>query len=78
MPGEPNDSGFSPKPKESGTSVHMLPSLVDLTFVPAINHALQTGETDHLDPLIWQPGNPPKIKEILRVRNPLSASSVSS
>ena len=74
MPGEPNHSGLSPKPKESSPSVHMLPSLVDLTFVPAINRALQTGEADHLDPLIWQPGNPPKIKEILRVHNPLSAA----
>ncbi|KAF8800188.1 hypothetical protein BYT27DRAFT_7342549 [Phlegmacium glaucopus] len=73
-PDEPNISGLSPKPKESSaTSVHMLPSLVDMTFVPALIRALETGETDRLDPLMWLPGNESKVKEILRVRNPMSA-----
>jgi hypothetical protein len=70
---EPNPSGLSLEPKEpSATSVHILPSLVDLTFVPALNHALQTGETDQLDPLMWLPENLSKIKETLRAHNPLS------
>jgi hypothetical protein len=51
----------------------MPPSLVDMTFVPALNYALQTGETDCLDPFLWLPGNSAKIKKTLRAHNPLSA-----
>ena len=49
----------------------MPPSLVDLTFVHALKYALQTGETDCLDP--WLPGNLLKVRETLRVHNPFSA-----
>ena len=67
---EPNFAGLSIEPKES--TIHM-PSLVDMTFVPALNYALQTGETDCLDQFLWLPGNLPKIKETLRAHNPLTA-----
>lgn len=71
---EPNSAGLPIEPKESSaTSIHMPPSLVDMTFVPALNHALQTGETDYLDPFMWIPRNLSKIKETLRTHNPLSA-----
>ena len=57
------------------TSVKMpLPSLVDMTFLPALNHALQSGEIDRLDPFMWLPENASKIKETLRSRNPLPAT----
>ena len=52
------------------------PSLVEMTFVPALNHALQTGETDCLDSFMWLSGNLSKIKETLRARNPLSATDL--
>ena len=71
---EQNSAGLSIEPKESSTTfIHMPPSLVDMTFVPALNYALQIGETDCLDPFMWLPGNLSKIKESLRARNPLSA-----
>ena len=73
---EQNSAGLSIEPKESSATsvrVHMPPSLVDMTFVPALNYALQTGETDRLDPFMWLPGNLSKIKETLRAHNPLSA-----
>ena len=50
----------------------MLPSLVELTFVPALNHVLQTGETDYLDPFMLLPSHVSKIKETLRAHNPIS------
>lgn len=59
--------------ESSATSIYTLPSLVDLTFVPALNCALQTGETDRTDPFMWLPGNVSRIKETLRAHNPLSA-----
>jgi hypothetical protein len=70
-----NPAGLSIELKEpSATSIHMPPSsAVDMTFVPALNYALQTGETDCLDPLMWLPGNSSKIKETFRAHNPLSA-----
>ena len=71
-PGEYTSNEPKLEPKESSTSLtHVPPSLVELTFIPALNHAIQTGETDSLDPLI--PGNVSKIKETLRVHDPLSA-----
>ena len=55
------------------TSVKIpLPSLVDLTFLPALNHALQSGETDRLDPFMWLPENASKIKETLFPRSTVS------
>ena len=68
-PADPNESSVT-------TSIHMPPSLVDMTFVPAINYALQTGETDRLDPFMWLPGNLSKIKETLRAHNPLSENDL--
>ena len=74
---EPNPVGLSNDPKESSaTSIHIPPSLVDITFIPALNYALQTGETDRLDPLMWLPENLAKIKETLRARNPLSENDL--
>ena len=67
---QPNSARSSIAPKDI---IHMPPSLVDLTFVPALNYALQTGETDRLDPVMYLPGNLSKIKETLRTHNPLSA-----
>ena len=64
-----NSAGLSIELKDT---VHMPPSLVDMTFVPALNSALQTGEIDCLDPFMWLPGNLSKIKETLRAHNPLS------
>ena len=48
--------------------------MVDLTFLPALNHALQSGETDRLDPFMWLPENASKIKETLCSLDPLSAT----
>ena len=67
---KPNSAGLTIEPKDT---IHMPPSLVDMTFVPALNYALQTGETDSLDPFMWLPGNLLKIKETLRAHNPLTA-----
>ena len=67
---EPNFTGLSIEPKDT---IYMLPSLVDMTFTPALNYVLQTGETDCLDQFMWSPGNLSKIKETLRAHNPLSA-----
>lgn len=70
---EPNSAELS---IESQDIIHMPPSLVDMTFVPALNYALKTGETDSLDPFMWLPGNLSKVKEILRAHNPLSANDL--
>ena len=44
--------------KEStATSIHMPSSSLDVTFVPAPNYAIQTGERDCLDPFMWLPWN---------------------
>ena len=76
--GKPNPAQLSIDPKESSaaTSVHTPPSLVEMTFVPALNYALQTGETDRLDPFLWLPENLSKIKETLLAHNPLSANDL--
>ena len=75
-PGEysngPNSAELSIEPKDT---IHMPPSLVDMTFVPALNSALKTGEIDSLDPFMWLPGNLSKIKDVLRAHNPLSATT---
>ena len=74
---EPNPAELSIDPKESSaSSFHMPPSLVDMTFVPALNYTLQTGETDRLDPFMWLPENLAKIKETLRAHNPLSENDL--
>lgn len=71
--GEPNHFGLSPKPKELSASVHMLPSLADLTFVLLSIMHFNLAKQTFWDPLIWLPGNPSKIKEILHIDNPLLA-----
>ena len=58
--------------KMSSATSSMLPSLVELTFVPALNHVLQTGETDYLNPFMLLPSHVSKIKETLRAHNPIS------
>ena len=65
---EPSPSGLSLEPK----GIYLPPSLVELTFLPALNYALQTGATDLLDPLMLLPGNVSRIKENLCARNSLS------
>jgi hypothetical protein len=71
-PGEYTSNEPNPEPKESSTtSTHAAPSLVELTFVPALNYAIRTGEMDSLDPLLS--GNMSKIKETLRAHDSLSA-----
>ena len=76
-PGEysnkPNSTELSIEPKDT---IHMPPSLVDMTFVPALHYALKTGETDSLDQFMWLPGNLSKVKETLRAHNPLSANDL--
>lgn len=58
---------------DPATSIHMPTSLVDMTFVPALNYALQTGQTDCLDLFMCSPKYLSKIKETLRAHNPISA-----
>jgi hypothetical protein len=47
-----------------------LPSLVDITIVPAILHAIQGGETADIEAMIWMPGKASAVKEILRQQSP--------
>ncbi|KAJ7499023.1 hypothetical protein FB451DRAFT_1016034 [Mycena latifolia] len=54
-----------------------LPSLVDLSLKPAIEHGIQIGDTEELEGLVWLPGKVNLIKSILRGQDPFPDSGLS-
>ncbi|KAJ7699973.1 hypothetical protein B0H17DRAFT_271998 [Mycena rosella] len=57
-------------------STNSIPSLADLTLKPAVEHGIQTGETDELEALVWMPGKAGLIKSVLRTQNPFPDSGL--
>ncbi|KAJ6515985.1 hypothetical protein C8R45DRAFT_1141312 [Mycena sanguinolenta] len=53
-----------------------VPSLVDLSLRPAIEHGIQTGETEELEQLVWHPGKAVLMRTILRNQKPFPDSGL--
>ncbi|RDB21908.1 hypothetical protein Hypma_010968 [Hypsizygus marmoreus] len=51
----------------------LIPSLADLALTPAINHALEQGQTVDIEDLVWLPGKAEAIFADLRARRPFPA-----
>ncbi|KAJ7507695.1 hypothetical protein B0H11DRAFT_1848900 [Mycena galericulata] len=70
-------------PKTTTTSVvedtglsNAFPSLADLSLEPALKHAIEIGDTEELEELVWLPGKAGSIKSILQGQNPLPDSAL--
>ncbi|KAK7440623.1 hypothetical protein VKT23_016971 [Stygiomarasmius scandens] len=48
-----------------------VPSLVDLAFAPALEHALATDDTEQFEETLWMPGKADLTKRVLMTQNPL-------
>ncbi|KAJ7276309.1 hypothetical protein B0H12DRAFT_1005119 [Mycena haematopus] len=53
-----------------------VPSLVDLSLKPAIEHGIQTGQTEELEELVWHPGKADLMKPVLREQKPFPESGM--
>lgn len=63
---------FNP-PQNSSRSI---PSLADLTVKSAAEHALNSGDVDGIEQLIWLPGKAGLIKDTLRSQDPFPDSAI--
>ncbi|KAJ7146270.1 hypothetical protein C8R44DRAFT_656478 [Mycena epipterygia] len=54
-----------------------LPSLADLALKPAVEHSLQTGETEELEGLVWHPGKAKHMLSILQCQHLFPDSGLS-
>lgn len=52
----------------------LVPSLTELTLKPALDHALETGDTQELEKIIWMPGRASAVRSALLSRNEESFS----
>ncbi|KAJ7742508.1 hypothetical protein DFH07DRAFT_836669 [Mycena maculata] len=52
------------------------PNLADLSLKPAVEHAIQVGEIEELERLVWHPGKAKRIKSILQAQNPFPDSAL--
>ncbi|KAJ7904413.1 hypothetical protein B0H14DRAFT_3421196 [Mycena olivaceomarginata] len=62
--------------ESSNLASNPIPSLVELSLKPAVEQAVQTGETEGLEDLVWHPGKADLIKSILRDQKPFPDSGV--
>jgi hypothetical protein len=53
-----------------------LPSLADMTLVPAVAHAITSGETADIETMLWMPGKIPGVKTALRAQSPFPDAGV--
>ncbi|KAJ7146263.1 hypothetical protein C8R44DRAFT_10800 [Mycena epipterygia] len=75
-PSEYTFSTTTPSTVEDATPVSV-PSLADLALKPAIEHGLQTDETEELEGLVWHPGKAKHMLSILQCQNPFPDSGLS-
>lgn len=51
-------------------SASALPSLLDMSILPAITHALKSNDTTNIEALVWMPGKVDTLKPALSMRKP--------
>ncbi|KAF7352889.1 hypothetical protein MVEN_01256200 [Mycena venus] len=74
VPTEPAEDATTDTP---GVASNPVPSLADLSLKPAIEHGLETGETEGLEDLVWHPGKADLMWPILRNQKPFPDSGMS-
>ncbi|GLB42883.1 hypothetical protein LshimejAT787_1203320 [Lyophyllum shimeji] len=71
-----DDSEVPPVPPPVTADPAAIPSLADLSVRPAVEHALELGETEDIEQLIWLPGKAEAIIEALKPRDPFPDSGL--
>ncbi|KAJ6599168.1 hypothetical protein DFH09DRAFT_1389279 [Mycena vulgaris] len=62
--------------KDPAPASEPFPSLADLAVKPAVEHGIQTGETEELEGLVWLPGKARLITSALRSHDPFPDSGM--
>ncbi|KAJ7146261.1 hypothetical protein C8R44DRAFT_599276 [Mycena epipterygia] len=75
-PNEYESSTTIPSAVEDTTPASF-PNLADLSLKPAVEHGVQTGETEELEGLVWHPGKANHMRSILQGQNPFPDSGLS-